>query len=85
MTGVLELISSALGLTETILKYIQDGRGYELKKDIQNLMEAISEQENLEGHLRDDGMLNDLHDALSRKLLDFSTFLGGQDIQQKND
>jgi len=81
----MEMIGSALGLTTTILKYIQDSRGYEIKKDIESLMEQINEQETLEGHLRDDGKLNDLYDALSIKLQLFSTFLSSQDIRKTDD
>jgi len=84
MTGILSLIGSALGLTGTILKYIKDSRGWEIKKDIENLLEKINVQENIQGDLRDDQGLAELYDALNIKLRVFSSFLSTKSIREED-
>ena len=77
---VLSLIGSALGLTGEILKYIKDSRGWEVKKDIEKLLEEINAQEKVTGHLRDDQKLDELRDALTIKVSMFSSYLAGSKI-----
>ena len=48
-----------------ILKFIEDNRGWEIKKDIENLLEEITLEEKVSGHLRDDQKLDELKDALT--------------------
>ena len=57
--SVLNLISTAVGLTGTILKFISDNRGYKIKKEIEDLIVEITAIEKVEGHLRDDQKLDD--------------------------
>ena len=81
---VLSLIGSALGLTGEILKYIKDSRGWEVKKDIEKLLEDINVQENIQGDLRDDQGLAELYDALDIKLRLFSSFLSAQSVREED-
>ena len=77
---VLDLIGSALGLTSQILKFIEDSRGWNIKKDIEDLLEEINAQEKVTGHLRDDQKLDELRDALTIKVSMFSSYLAGSKI-----
>ena len=82
---VIDLISTTLNLTGQILKFIEDNRGWAIKKEIEDILEEIHEQETIETHLRDNQLLDNLHDRLNLKLGLFGTYLSTQTIQQKND
>ncbi len=79
--GILDLINSTLELTGTVLNFISDSRGWAIKKEVEDLLEKINEQEKMESHLRDNQMLDDLYDAVDLKLRLFSSYLKAQDIQ----
>ena len=81
--GILDLINSTLELTGTVLNFISDSRGWAIKKEVEDLLEKINEQEKMESHLRDNQMLDDLYDAVDLKLRLFSSYLKAQGVQGK--
>ena len=82
--SVINLIGSALSLTGQILKFVEDNRGWKIKKEIEDLLEEINEQEKMETHLQDNQLMDELHDTLTLKLSLFSSYLGTQTIQRKD-
>jgi len=80
---VIDLISTTLNLTGQILKFIEDNRGWKIKKEIEDILGEINELETMETHLRDSQLLDNLHDRLNLKLGLFSSYLGTQVVQQK--
>jgi len=81
--SVLNLISTAVGLTGTILDFIKDNRGYKIKKDIEDLIVEIIKIEKVEGHLRDDQKLDELKDTLTLKVSMFDSYLSSVKIPEK--
>jgi len=73
--AVLELISQAVGLTDTVLRFIDKNRDYRLKKKVEDLITEIREEENKLPEHRDDQKIVDLHDILIVKLRLFQQHL----------
>lgn len=56
-----------------------------MKHELEDLLEEARELEKMEGPSRDDQLLDELRDTIDVKLKLFSSYLGTQKIQPKDD
>ena len=82
--GWIELVVQALKLTGNVLSFVQDSRGWKMKKEIEDLLEDIRIQENTIGPLRDDQFLDEHRDIITAKLELFNSYISSEDFQSKD-
>ena len=83
MTGILELISQAVGLTDTVLRYIDKNRDHNLKKKVYKLIGKINEEETKLPEDRDDQLLVSYYDELTILVSVFQHIIANVQITKK--
>jgi len=81
--SILELISQAIGLTDTVLRYIDKNRDFKLKEEVEDLITEIREEDNKLPEHRDDQKIVDLQDELMVKMKIFRAEINNARKEEK--